>query len=78
VGSFIAASSGILAKSPLRAASFAISPILVFGLLYKLSGIPILERNSDKKFGKLESYQEYKKNVPELIPRFTAYKAKTD
>ena len=47
----------------------ATSPIFVASLLCGLSGIPILEKSSDKKFGHLKEYQEYKRDVPELIPR---------
>ncbi len=70
--------SAVYAATPLRALSFAFSPLLVFGLLYKVSGIPLLEKASDQKYGHLDSYKAYKKNVPELIPRFTSFKLKKE
>ena len=37
-----------------------------------VSGIPILERQADQRWGHLAEYQAYKRNTPELIPRLTA------
>ena len=37
-----------------------ISPIFVIILLTKVSGINLLEESSDEKWGKLDSYQNYK------------------
>lgn len=45
-----------------------ISPLFVSCLLIFISGIPILEKNADKKFGKNEDYLKYKSNTPVLIP----------
>lgn len=67
-GSAITCASGFLSASPARALSFAISPIFVTSLLYKISGIPLLEKSSDKRFGHLEAYQKYKRETPELVP----------
>jgi steroid 5-alpha reductase family enzyme len=44
-----------------------ISPVFVFCLLRFGSGIPILERRSDEKFGKNEAYQAYKARTPLLL-----------
>ena len=44
-----------------------ISPIFVYVLLTKISGIPMLEKSSDMKWGNDPSYIEYKKNTPELF-----------
>lgn len=44
-----------------------ISPIFVYILLTKISGIPMLEKSSDKKWGKDRDYIEYKKNTPILF-----------
>ena len=44
-----------------------ISPIFVYILLTKISGIPMLEKSSDMKWGNDPSYIEYKKNTPELF-----------
>ena len=47
-----------------------ISPIFVYILLNHISGINLLEKSADKKWSSLESYKEYKKKTPELIPKF--------
>ena len=46
------------------------SPVFVYILLTNISGINLLEKNSDNKWGDLDSYQKYKKETPELIPKF--------
>ncbi|DAC55730.1 MAG TPA: DUF1295 domain-containing protein [Candidatus Poseidoniales archaeon] len=48
-----------------------ISPVFVFLLLTKLSGIPILDKRALEKWGDDEEYQTYRKNTPALLPRFT-------
>jgi len=45
------------------------SPIFVYLLLTRASGIPILEKNAEKKWGGQEAYEEYKRNTPVLIPK---------
>ena len=44
-----------------------ISPIFVYFLLTKISGIPMLEKSSDKKWGNDADYLDYKKNTPILF-----------
>lgn len=46
-----------------------ISPLFVTLLLTRISGIPLLEKKADKKWGGQADYQEYKKKTPVLIPR---------
>jgi len=46
-----------------------ISPIFVTLLLTRVSGIPLLEKKADQKWGEQEDYEAYKKNTPVLIPR---------
>lgn len=46
-----------------------ISPIFVTLLLTRISGIPLLEKKAEKKWGGQDDYEEYKKNTPVLIPR---------
>jgi steroid 5-alpha reductase family enzyme len=46
-----------------------ISPLLVTLLLTRVSGIPLLERKADKKWGGQADYEAYKKKTPILIPR---------
>ena len=47
-----------------------ISPIFVYFLLTSISGVNLLETKTEKKWGNLDSYKEYKKNTPVLIPKF--------
>ncbi len=46
-----------------------ISPLFVMFLLTKVSGIPILEKRSDAKWGGQEDYEDYKRNTPVLFPK---------
>ena len=46
-----------------------ISPIFVTLLLTRVSGIPLLEKKADKKWGGQEDYESYKKKTPVLIPK---------
>ncbi|MEA1882472.1 MAG: DUF1295 domain-containing protein [Candidatus Marinimicrobia bacterium] len=45
-----------------------ISPIFVTLLLTKVSGVNLLEKSADKKWGNLETYQGYKSKTALLIP----------
>lgn len=45
-----------------------VSPLFVFFLLTKVSGIPILRRRADERWGKDPEYQSYVKNTSLLIP----------
>ncbi len=44
------------------------SPVLIAVLLLFISGIPILEKEADKRWGKQSAYQAYKKRTSILIP----------
>lgn len=46
-----------------------ISPIFVTLLLTRVSGVPLLEKKADQKWGGQADYEAYKKNTPVLIPR---------
>ena len=46
-----------------------ISPLFVTLLLTRVSGVPLLEKKADKKWGGQEAYETYKKNTPVLIPK---------
>ena len=48
-----------------------ISPLFVTLLLTRVSGIPLLEKKADKKWGGQADYEEYKRNTPALIPRLS-------
>lgn len=47
-----------------------ISPVFVTLLLTRVSGIPLLEKKADEKWGGQEEYESYKKGTPVLIPRW--------
>lgn len=46
-----------------------ISPIFVFVLLTRISGIPMLEARADKKWGNDAAYQTYKSQTPRFMLR---------
>jgi len=46
-----------------------ISPVFVAVLITRISGIPLLEKKADEKWGGQDDYEVYKKNTPVLIPR---------
>jgi hypothetical protein len=46
-----------------------ISPLFVYLLLARVSGIPLLERKADARWGEDPAYQAYKSSTPVLIPR---------
>ena len=46
-----------------------ISPIFIYILLTKISGIPILDKRALEKWGDDIEYQKYRDNTPALIPR---------
>ena len=45
-----------------------ISPVFVTLLIVRVSGIPLLEKKADKKWGGQVDYESYKKRTPALIP----------
>jgi steroid 5-alpha reductase family enzyme len=53
-----------------------ISPLFVTVLLTRISGVPILEKRADEKWGGQEDYEAYKERTPVLIPRLFAMTAK--
>lgn len=44
------------------------SPLFITGALLFLSGIPLLEKSADKKFGGRSDYEEYKNSTSPLFP----------
>jgi len=48
-----------------------ISPLFVTLLLTRVSGVPLLEKKADQKWGGQAEYEAYKKNTPVLIPRLS-------
>ncbi|MAH09310.1 MAG: hypothetical protein CL961_06530 [Euryarchaeota archaeon] len=48
-----------------------ISPVFIYLLLTKLSGIPILDKRALEKWSDDIEYQKYRENTPALFPRLT-------
>ena len=48
-----------------------ISPIFIYLLLTKISGVPILDRRGLEKWGDQPEYHIYRKETPTLLPRLT-------
>lgn len=46
-----------------------ISPVFVTLLITRVSGVPLLEKKADQKWGGQADYEAYKKKTPVLIPR---------
>jgi steroid 5-alpha reductase family enzyme len=46
-----------------------ISPVFVTLLITRVSGVPLLEKKADEKWGGQEDYESYKKGTPVLFPR---------
>ena len=44
-----------------------ISPVFVTFLLTKVSGVPMLEKSADERWGGQEDYEAYKQNTPVLV-----------
>ena len=65
IGVFLSASNAFNTTQKIACLS---SPVFVALLLIFVSGIPLLEKASDAKFGKIGEYQTYVENTPVLIP----------
>jgi len=46
-----------------------ISPVFVALLITRISGVPLLEKQADERWGGQEEYETYKERTPVLIPR---------
>ena len=46
-----------------------ISPVFVTVLLTRVSGLPMLERRAQERWGDEAAFQEYTANTPVLVPR---------
>jgi len=47
-----------------------ISPVFIYFLLTRVSGVPLLEKSGLKRWGHLPEYKQYLENVPVLFPFF--------
>jgi steroid 5-alpha reductase family enzyme len=52
----------------------ALSPLYIMSLLLFVSGVPLLEKSADKKWGKDKAYKLYKNEVPVLVPTLESIK----
>lgn len=48
-----------------------VSPVFVWALLMRISGVPMLEARADRKWGGEPAYEAYKAETPVLIPSVT-------
>ena len=64
IGLFVSASSVLKGLEWIS----ILSPGFVVFLLTRVSGIPLLERQAEKRWGQLAAYQDYKRNTACLIP----------
>lgn len=55
-----------------------ISPVFVALLLTRISGIPILEKRAEEKWGGQKDYDAYKVRTPVLIPHYPKYDSKNN
>lgn len=63
-----------LASLPLLPAIIGlVSPAFIIILLLFISGIPILEKSADERWGKDPRYQDYKQRTSVLMPHFSSY-----
>ncbi len=46
-----------------------LSPVFVYVLLNRISGVPMLERKADRKWGGQEDYEAFKASTPVFFPR---------
>ncbi len=46
-----------------------VSPVFVFLLLTRVSGVPLLERKAEERWGSDPAYQAYRDRTPVLLPR---------
>lgn len=46
-----------------------ISPVFIFVLLTRVSGVPMLEKKAEDRWGQREDYQQYKNDTPEFFPK---------
>jgi steroid 5-alpha reductase family enzyme len=60
----------IIALPQLRGWQYAtlVSPVFVYLLITRASGVPLLEKKADAKWGGQEVYEAYKRRTPVLVP----------
>ncbi len=60
----------VIALPVLRGWQFVtlISPVFVYLLITRVSGVPLLEKKADARWGGEEAYEAYKRRTPVLVP----------
>ena len=60
----------VLASSCFRGSQYlaVLSPVAIYLLISRVSGIPLLEKSGLKKWGEMAEYQRYLRDTPELVP----------
>lgn len=58
----------VFGLTPIQSLAGAISPIFIATLIIFVSGIPLLEKSADKRWGNNKEYKKYKKEVGILVP----------
>lgn len=58
----------VFGLTPIQSLAGVISPIFIATLIIFVSGIPLLEKSADKRWGDNKEYQKYKKAVGVLVP----------
>jgi steroid 5-alpha reductase family enzyme len=49
-------------------------PVYIASILMFFSGVPLLEKSADQKWGQDKEYRQYKKEVPLLLPSLSSLK----
>jgi len=69
-GAFIFLGSDLLFPFNIGSAGLLGSPVFVTFMLSRVSGVPLLTKANDKKYGSDPAYLAYKASTPALIPTF--------
>ena len=67
-GIFVSAAYGLYSTAPGKALLALASPLITFGLLVFVSGIPLAEARDDRKNHQLMAYKQYKHSTSPLLP----------
>ena len=61
---------GLLDQPCALALLTSVSPLFATFLLVKVSGVPLLEAKSDKRYGGRPEYEAYKRRTGRVLPKF--------
>ena len=71
IGMYLAVLPSLVGSSKLWALT---SPLYIIGLLMFASGVPILEKSAQERWGKDADFKKYKQEVPVLVPSVVSLK----